>query len=57
MQYYEEWYRSNACSFFFSENVTAVAMKFTWMIHTSFPVMRLFIDKVSIISKYVANVE
>jgi hypothetical protein len=33
---------------FFSENVIAVAMKFTWMIHISFEIMRLFFHKVAI---------
>jgi hypothetical protein len=27
---------------FFSENVIATTMKFTWMIHTSFAIMALF---------------
>jgi hypothetical protein len=34
---------------FFSENVIAITMKFTWMIHTSVAIMRIFFHKVSII--------
>jgi hypothetical protein len=45
---YEVQYKSNASSFF-SENITAVTMKFMWMIHVSFANMRLFFHKVSII--------
>jgi hypothetical protein len=33
----------------FSENVTAVTVKVTWMIHTSFAIMMLFFQKVPII--------
>jgi hypothetical protein len=33
----------------FSENATAIKMKSTWMIHTSFAVMKPFFHKVSII--------
>jgi hypothetical protein len=33
----------------FSETVTAITIKFKWMIHTSFAVRRLFFHKVSII--------
>jgi hypothetical protein len=39
--YCEGQYESNASSFF-SENVTAITTKFTWMIHTSLTVMSLF---------------
>jgi hypothetical protein len=34
---------------FFSENVIALILKFTWMIHNSFAIMRLFFHIVSII--------
>jgi hypothetical protein len=34
---------------FFPENVTAITMEFTWMIHTSFAIIRLFFHKISII--------
>jgi hypothetical protein len=37
-------------SVFFSENVIAITMKFTWMIHASFAVMRLFFYSVTIFS-------
>jgi hypothetical protein len=30
---------------FFSENVIAITMKFTWMIHASFAITRLFSTK------------
>jgi hypothetical protein len=36
-------------SIFSSENVIATTMKFTWMIHTSFAIMRQFFHKVTII--------
>jgi hypothetical protein len=45
---YERQYSSNAPNFF-SENLTAITMTFTWMIHTSFAIMMLFFHKVSII--------
>jgi hypothetical protein len=32
---------------FFSENVTATTVKFTWMIHISFEIIRLFFHKAS----------
>jgi hypothetical protein len=41
-------YESNA-SIFFSENVIAITVTFTWMIHVSFAIMRLFSHKVSVI--------
>jgi hypothetical protein len=34
---------------FFSGNVTAIKLKFTWTIHTTFAIMRLFFHKVSVI--------
>jgi hypothetical protein len=34
---------------FLSENVIAITVKFTWVIHTSFAIMRLFFHRVSII--------
>jgi hypothetical protein len=49
-------YRSNTSNFF-SENVTAITIKFTWMIHISFAIMRIFFLKVSIIFNTLANVE
>jgi hypothetical protein len=42
---------------FFSENITAITMKFTWMIHTAFAVVGLFFHKVSVIFNTLANVE
>jgi hypothetical protein len=47
--WYEGQNESNVSNFFFSENVTAIRMKFKWMIHTSFAVMRLFPYKTSVI--------
>jgi hypothetical protein len=34
---------------FISKNVNAITMKFTWIIHTSFAIMRLFFQKVFVI--------
>jgi hypothetical protein len=34
---------------YFSENIIAITVKFTWMIHTSFAIMRLFFHRVSVI--------
>jgi hypothetical protein len=45
---YKRQYQSNASNSFFSENVITVTMKFTWMIHKSFAIMRLFFHKVAI---------
>jgi hypothetical protein len=45
---YEGQYESNA-SDFFSENVIAITIKFTWIIHTSFAIIRLFLHRVSVI--------
>jgi hypothetical protein len=36
-------------SIFFSEDVIAITMKITWMIHTSLAIMSLFFHKVSVI--------
>jgi hypothetical protein len=47
---YKEWYESNA-SIFFSENINAITMTFTWIIHTSFAIMRLFFHKTPIITE------
>jgi hypothetical protein len=43
---YEGRYKSNASNFF-SENVTAITMKFIRIIHTSFAIIRLLFHKVS----------
>jgi hypothetical protein len=43
---YDGRYEINVSSFF-SENVIVATMKFTWMIHTPFAVMRLFSYTVS----------
>jgi hypothetical protein len=45
---YEGRYKSNAFNFF-SENVTAIRITFTWKIHTSFAMMRLFFHKVFVL--------
>jgi hypothetical protein len=37
--------------FLFSENVIVITLKFTWIIHTSFAVMRLFFHRVFVIFK------
>jgi hypothetical protein len=34
---------------FFSKNVIAITMKFTWVIHTYFAIMKLFSHKVSVV--------
>jgi hypothetical protein len=47
-EHYDWRYESNA-STSFSENLTAITTKFSWMIHTSFAVMMLFFHKVSVI--------
>jgi hypothetical protein len=39
--YYKGWYES-IFSNFFLRNIIAITLKFMWMIHTSFAIMRLF---------------
>jgi hypothetical protein len=53
---YKKQYKSNAPNFF-SENVIAVRMKFTWMIHISFAIMTLFFYKDCHFQHTFANVE
>jgi hypothetical protein len=48
-QNYGGRYESNATNFVYSEKLIVIIMKFTWTIHTSFAIMRLFFHKVSVI--------
>jgi hypothetical protein len=47
--FYEGWRENGFASFFFSSNVIAIIMKFAWMIHSFFAIMRLFLYRVFVI--------